>query len=41
MNLTYDEQDRPSLDKVTFEAFVHDPSSGMNIQGRQDLIRTI
>jgi hypothetical protein len=41
MNLTYDEQDRSSMDKVTFEAFFHDPASGMNIQGRQDLVRTI
>jgi hypothetical protein len=41
MNSTYDEQDRSSMDKVTFEAFFHDPAGGMNIQGCQDLVRTI
>jgi hypothetical protein len=37
---TYDKQDGPSTNQVTFEALLYYPSGGVDIQSSENLMRT-
>jgi len=37
----YDKQDGSSTNQVTFEALLHYPSGGVDIQSGEDLMRTV